>query len=426
MQDHPVDRDGRPAVVVPDRARDRVARPAAVQLCLDMQRGLGSLGSLGPHGDARGRADAAPGADLDPAASVETDARPHTRAAPHAPVHNGILRGRRPARVGAGVHRDVPKGGGPDRLGSVVEQPASEADKDAGTALALRRNRSALDANVDATLAREVERPNAGDGLSGRHNGRIADVDGDVARALVALAAANAHGTVALDPDVDIARGDGDVALSVMYEGHPAGIRALDNDIGASNIDVNVAFLTPVSAPDSIEIPPSILVVVHTVDAEAAGDIDLDVPNIEGEVAALSPRIEKGYAVCGPGFLGLDGDGAVPHGDLGLAAAEMVAQDSIVVDRAANVYVDIPDIDVDVTGAAMAGEHASGPGGIDLDVGVPHGDIQVSLAALDSNDAGPPSAQIDIDVADDEAVVPAELPVRVISVAAIAVDGVRA
>ena len=83
-----------------------------------------------------------------------------------------------------------------------------------------------------------------------------------------------------------------------------------------------------------------------------------------------------------PGFRGLDRDGAIPNGDVGLAAAEMEAQDPVNRHCAASIYVDIPDIDVDVSSAAMYGEHASGPGGIDLDVGVPQGDIQVSLAAL--------------------------------------------
>ena len=242
----------------------------------------------------------------------------------------------------------------------------------------------------------------------------------------MALAAANADGTVALDMDIDVARGYGDVALSVMYEGHSAGVRTPDHDIGASDIDVNVALVTPVSAPDAIEIPPSILVVVHAVDAEAAGDIDVDVLDIEGEIATLSPRIEKGYAVSRSGFRGLDRDGAVPNGDVGLAAAEMVAQEPVNRHCAAGIYVDIPDIDVDVSGAAMYGEHASGPGGIDLDVGVPHGDIQVSLAALGSNDAGPPSVQVDDNVADDDIVVAAELLTCFIAVATIAVDGVRA
>ena len=243
---------------------------------------------------------------------------------------------------------------------------------------------------------------------------------------LVALAAANAHGTVALDLDVYVARGYGDVALSVMDEGHSAGIRAFRHDIGAADIDMNVAFFTPVPAPDAIEISPSVLVVVHAVDAVDAGDVDVDVPDIEGEVTAFSSRIEKGNTVCGAGVRGLDIDGAVPHDDAGLAATQMIAEDSVDQTFAADLYIDIPDIDRDVSGAAMATEYAGGPTGIDCDVGVPHSDTQVSLAALESNDAGPPSVHIDDNVADDEIVVAAELLACVISVAPIAVDGVRA
>ena len=242
----------------------------------------------------------------------------------------------------------------------------------------------------------------------------------------MALAAANAHGTVALDPDVYVARGDVDVALSVMYEGHSAGIRAFRHNVGAPYVDMNVAFLAPVSAPDAIEIPPSLLVAVLAVDAVDAGDVDVDVLDIEGKVAPFSPGIEKGNTVRACGFLGPDIDGAVPHGDSGVAAAKVITEDSV--DRAcsANLNIDILDIDVDVSGVTMDTGNASGPTGVDPDVGVLHGDIQVSLDALDSDDAAPPPVQIDIDIADDEIVVAAELVVRVVFVATIAVDGERA
>ena len=74
----------------------------------------------------------------------------------------------------------------------------------------------------------------------------------------------------------------------------------------------------------------------------------------------------------------------------------------------------------------MATENASGPRSIDLDVGVLHGDIQVSLNALVSNDASPPSVHIDDNVADDDIVVADEIVAYVIFVATIAVDGERA
>ena len=110
----------------------------------------------------------------------------------------------------------------------------------------------------------------------------------------MALATANAHGTVAFDLDVNVAGGDVDVALSVMYEGHPTGVRAFRRDIGASYIDMNVACFSPVPTPNAIKIPSSLLVDVLAVDAVNAGDINVDVPDIKGEITTLPPRIEKG------------------------------------------------------------------------------------------------------------------------------------
>ena len=99
MEDHPVDRDGGHAVVVPDLARDRLARTAL----LECHTQRGPL-SLSPHGHTGVGADATAGSNLHPSAAVEADARPHNlrtscrvrlatrRAAPHAPIHNDALR----------------------------------------------------------------------------------------------------------------------------------------------------------------------------------------------------------------------------------------------------------------------------------------------------------------------------------------------
>ena len=62
----------------------------------------------------------------------------------------------------------------------------------------------------------------------------------------------------------------------------------------------------------------------------------------------------------------------------------MIAKDSVNRACAADIYVDVSEIDVDVSGAAMASENAGGPTGIDLDVGVLHGDVQVSIHVLGS------------------------------------------
>ena len=51
-----------------------------------------------------------------------------------------------------------------------------------------------------------------------------------------------------------------------------------------------------------------------------------------------------------------DVDGAVPHGDVCIASAKMIAKDSVNRTGAADVYVDILDVDVDVSGAIMASE----------------------------------------------------------------------
>ena len=113
----------------------------------------------------------------------------------------------------------------------------------------------------------------------------------------MALATANAHGTVAFNVDVNVAHGDVDVAFPVMYEGHSAGIRASCHNFSASYVDVNVAFFTPVPTPNAIKVPPSLLIAVHAVDAVDAGDIDVDVSDIEGEFTTFPPRIEKGNTV---------------------------------------------------------------------------------------------------------------------------------
>ena len=89
---------------------------------------------------------------------------------------------------------------------------------------------------------------------------RIANINADVAGAVEALASANAHGTVAFDLDVNVTHSYVDVAFTIMYEGHSAGIRAFHHDTSVSHVDVNVAFFCPVSSQmPSRYLPPSSL-----------------------------------------------------------------------------------------------------------------------------------------------------------------------
>ena len=120
-----------------------------------------------------------------------------------------------------------------------------------------------------------MERPDAGDALSGRLYRRIANVNGNVPRALIPLAGANANRTVAADLDVGVVHGDVDAAVAVMHEGHGAGIRAVCHDGSAAHVNVNVAGAL-LNAPDAVEI-------------SFAVDLDVDVLGIDGQVAyALS------------------------------------------------------------------------------------------------------------------------------------------
>ena len=101
----------------------------------------------------------------------------------------------------------------------------------------------------------------------------------------------------------------------------------------------------------------------------------------------------------------------------------MVAEDSVDRPCPADVQFHVADIDGDVSGAAMAGEDAGGPAGVDRDVGVPHGDVQIAGDALGPDDAAPAAVDVDDDVADDDVLVAAVRVVRVVVVAAVAVDG---
>ena len=92
----------------------------------------------------------------------------------------------------------------------------------------------------------------------------------------------------------------------------------------------------------------------------------------------------------------------------------MIAADSVDRTPPAEIYFHIPDIDFDVPGATMGAEDAGGPAGVDLDVGVLHGNGRVAVDALESNDSGPSSFHIDQNVADDDFLVAAERVVRVV------------
>ena len=104
----------------------------------------------------------------------------------------------------------------------------------------------------------------------------------------------------------------------------------------------------------------------------------------------------------------------------------MIAVDSVNRTWPADLNFHIPDIDIDVPGATMGSEDAGGPLGVDRDVGVPHGDVQVAVDALGPDDAGPSPVYVDDHVADDDILVAAELAVRVVLAATIAVNGERA
>ena len=104
----------------------------------------------------------------------------------------------------------------------------------------------------------------------------------------------------------------------------------------------------------------------------------------------------------------------------------MITQDSVDPFWAANLDGDVPDLDVDVSGAGMDAPDASCLGRVDADGGVLHGNIQVPLNILACNDAGRrPFVEIDVNVADNDMMVAAEVVVGVKFVAPIAVDAER-
>ena len=72
---------------------------------------------------------------------------------------------------------------------------------------------------------------------------------------------------------------------------------------------------------------------------------------------------------------------------MGVAGAKMKPIDAVDPSRAANLYFRISHRDVDVAGAAMDRPDAGGAGGVDIDGGVLHGNVQVSRDVLDPDDA---------------------------------------
>ena len=105
------------------------------------------------------------------------------------------------------------------------------------------------------------------------------NVDGDVTRALVALASANAYGTVAFHLDVHVSGGYVDIAGTVMHEGYPAGVSEVSGVHAAARHDINIsaAYInlngacTPMDTKNAVEM-------------SSAADIDVDIPGINGEV----------------------------------------------------------------------------------------------------------------------------------------------
>ena len=97
------------------------------------------------------------------------------------------------------------------------------------------------------------------------------NVDGDVTRALVTLASANACGTIALHLDVHASGGYVDRTSPVMHEGYAAGVGAVRHDGSAVYINVNDA-RAPMDTKNAVEI-------------SFAANVDVDVSGIKQEAA---------------------------------------------------------------------------------------------------------------------------------------------
>ena len=105
------------------------------------------------------------------------------------------------------------------------------------------------------------------------------NLEGDIARALIALAGANAHGAVALHVDVHVAGGDIDPAFPVMDEGDAAGVAGVagirrcrdDVNLGTFYIHFNVTCI-PVHTKNPVDIPFAL-------------NFDDDILDVKGEVA---------------------------------------------------------------------------------------------------------------------------------------------